>query len=303
MRVLTDAEVAAELTPQRAVGWARQALRDHADGRLVAPPRAAVAVPGGRLTFTAGGVGGDFYGYRSYLAPGSGGDEQVVVVHEASSGAVRWIAVGCELGPRRTGAIGAVAVDALARADASVLAIVGTGRQAWAQLEAIATVRPLADVRCHSRTAASREAFAGRTRSELGMPCRATATAREAVEGADLVVLATSSPVAVIDPAWLAPGCFVSTLGPKQQGRAEFGPELVDAVEVAVTDSRDQLAGYDPTHVLAGTAQEERIVGLGDVLTGRADGRTSADQRALFISVGLAGTEAYLLARLLARQV
>lgn len=299
-RLLTDAEIRSRLTAERAVGWMREALRDHADGRLIAPPRIAADLAGSRLMITAGRRTGDWYGYRSYLAPGSDDDDQVVVVQDADTGAVRGIAIGTELGPRRTGAIGAVAVDLLARRGASTLAMIGSGRQAWAQLDAIRTVRGLIQVRCYSPTPRSRETFADRVQTELGIRCTATGDARSAVDGADLVIMATDSATPVIDPGWLAPGCFVSTLGPKQQGRAEFGPELIDAVDLAATDSPDQLLGYDPPHVLAGTPQAGRVIGLGDLITGWSPGRTTREQRTLFLSVGLAGTEAYLLAELLA---
>lgn len=297
--LIDDGLIKERLTPDRAVAWIRDALRDHAGGRLVAPPRATADLAGHRLMITAGLRQDDWYGYRSYLAPGSGDDDQVVVVQDLATGRVRGIATGTELGPRRTGAIGGVAADLLARTDATTLALIGTGRQARAQLDAIRTVRALSEVRCFSPTERHRRAFADRAQTELGVPCVATGDARSAVEGADLVVLATDSPVPVIDPDWLAPGCFVSTLGPKQVGRAEFGPDLVDAVQLAATDSTDQLAGYLPPNILAGTPQADRVVALGDLLTGRAAGRTSPDQKTLFLSVGLAGTEAYLLARML----
>ncbi|MFC7620587.1 ornithine cyclodeaminase family protein [Microlunatus sp. GCM10028923] len=297
--LIDDGLIKERLTPDRAVAWIRDALRDHADGRLVAPPRATADLAGHRLMITAGLRREDWYGYRSYLAPGSGDDDQVVVVQDLATGRVRGIATGTELGPRRTGAIGGVAADLLARTDATTLALIGTGRQARAQLDAIRTVRALSEVRCFSPTERHRRAFADRAQTEFGVLCVATGDARSAVEGADLVVLATDSPVPVIDPAWLAPGCFVSTLGPKQVGRAEFGPDLVDAVQLAATDSTDQLAGYQPPNILAGTPQADRVVALGDLLTGRAVGRTTPDQKTLFLSVGLAGTEAYLLARML----
>lgn len=298
--ILTDAEIARMLTPERAVAWIRDALRDHAEARLIAPPRVAADLAGARLMITAGMRLDDWYGYRSYLAPGSGNDDQLVVVQEVDTGAVRGIAIGTELGPRRTGAIGAVATDLLARDDATTCALIGTGRQAWAQLDAIRTVRALTEVRCFSRNPGPCRAFAERARAELGLACRATEDARSAVDGAGLVILATDSPTPVIGPEWLAPGCHVTTLGPKQLGRAEFGPDLVDAVDLTATDSIDQLLGYHPPNVLAGTPQAERVVSLGELIAGRAPDRAGPEQRTLFLSVGLAGTEAYLLAKLLA---
>jgi len=90
----------------------------------------------------------------------------------------------------------------------------------------------------------------------------------------------------------------VTTLGPKQVGRAEFGPDLVARADVAVTDSVAQTSAYDPPFILAGTPQHDRLTSLGAVLAGDAAGRTSPDQTVIFCSVGLAGTEEFLLARL-----
>lgn len=299
VEVLNDAEVRRLLTPGRAMGWMREALLAEHHGELRSPPRVHTDLGGGRLVFTTGALAGKWFGYRSYdtfdVEPG----EQVVVVHDAADGTLRGIAVGNELGPRRVGAIGGVAADTLARSDSRSLALIGTGTQAWAQLCAIAAVRELSQVRVYSRSADRRHAFAGRARSELGLPARAAPDAQQAVAGADIVVLATNSPTPVVEPGWLAPGSYVTTLGPKQVGRAEFGPELVAACDLAVTDSVAQISAYDPPNILLGTPQEHRLVSLGAVLAGDAPGRAGDDQRVLFCSVGLAGTEVFLLARLL----
>ena len=262
--------------------------------RAHTPTWAAVA-----LVFTTGALDARWFGYRSYDSFDVDPGEQLVVVHDAADGRVRGIAVGNELGRRRVGAIGGVAADTLARSDSRSLAVIGTGTQAWAQLCAISAVRDLAEVRVHSRGAERRRAFAGRAESELGLAARATPAAREAVEGADIVVLATNSAIPVIDPDWLAPGSFSTTVGPKQVGRAEFGPELAAVSDLVFADSVAQISAYDPPNVLVGTPQQHRVVSLGAVLAGDARGRTGEEQRVLFCSVGLAGTEAFLLDRLL----
>jgi len=299
MLVLTDDDIKEALDATRATSWMREALIAEHEGRLRAPPRVHTDLGAGRLVFTTGALAGEWFGYRSYDTFGVEPDEQVVVVHDAADGRVRGVAIGNELGPRRVGAIGAVAADTLARADARALALIGTGRQAWAQLWAIGAVRDLEAVRVHSRNRTNREAFVERARAELGVPARSAEDARIAVEGADIVVLATNSPTSVIDPGLLPPGAYVTTLGPKQVGRAEFGPDLVAAADVAVTDSVAQMSAYDPPNILVGTPQQERLTSLGAVLAGDAPGRTSDDDRVLFCSVGLAGTEPYLLNRLL----
>lgn len=113
------------------------------------------------------------------------------------------------------------------------------------------------------------------------------------------MVLATSSPTPVIEVAWVNPGAYVTTLGPKQQGRAEFGLDLAEAALLMVTDSVDQIGAYDPPNVLASTAHERRLVSLGALRAGEVDAPASGGL-SLFFSVGLAGTEAFLLDRLAA---
>ena len=110
---------------------------------------------------------------------------------------------------------------------------------------------------------------------------------------------ATSSPVPVIDAAWLGPGTYVSTLGPKQRGRAEFGLDLPGAATLLVTDSLAQIDAYDPPNVLVGTPHRQRLVSLGAVRAGEVP-RPAPGGITLFFSVGLAGTEAFLLDRLAA---
>ena len=308
--VLTDSDLVRLLDAGSAVGWMREALIAAHEGRLHTPPRVSTDLGDGRLVFTTGALTGEWYGYRSYDSFDNEPGAQLVVVHDWHTGAVRGVAVGNELGPRRVGAIGAVAVDALASPAAQTLGLIGTGAQAWTQLWAIATVRELTSVAVFSRDPVRRNAFAARVSAELGLPVIATTTAREAVEGKDLVVLATNSPVPVVAADWIKPGSYVTTLGPKQFGRAEFGPDLVARADVAVTDSLAQTSAYDPPFILTGTVQHDRLTSLGAVLAGDAPGRTApdrgggvgaavTDQTVIFCSVGLAGTETYLLARLL----
>jgi ornithine cyclodeaminase len=276
-----------------------EAIDAHHRGELVAPPRAHSDFGDGRLVFTTGRLRGSWFGYRSNdtlpTAPGA----QIVVVHDEATGRVRAVAIGNELGPRRVGAIGAVAADALAPADAGVVAIIGTGTQAYAHVWALAAVRDLREVCVYSRDPGRRKSFAERVAPLVGGACRPATDARAACEGAQIVILATSSPTPVVDAAWIAPGAYVTTLGPKQQGRAEFGLDLPEAASLLVTDSLDQIGAYDPPNVLVGTLHEHRLVSLGAVRAGEVAG-AAPDGISLFFSVGLAGTEAFLLDRLAA---
>ncbi|MFC7550819.1 ornithine cyclodeaminase family protein [Plantactinospora sp. GCM10030261] len=295
--LLTDADVAAVLDAPEAVAGMRDALRAAYAGQLVAPPRASSPLDGGRLVFTTG-QSAQWYGFRSYDTFGHPEGEQLVVLHDAGSGRIRAIAVGDELGSRRTGAIGGVAVDALARPDAGTLGVVGAGGQAWTQVWAAAAVRPLREVRVFSRTPGGREAFAARVRAELGVPARAVTDAATAVRDADLVVLATTSPRPVISADDLSLGAHVNLVGFKQRGRAEFGLDLLDRADLLATDSPQQVRAYDPPMLAAAPPYLGRLHHLGAVLVGAAPGRSTAEQVTVFCSVGLAGTEVFLLNRL-----
>ncbi|WP_405092947.1 ornithine cyclodeaminase family protein [Micromonospora sp. NBC_01392] len=296
--LFSDEDVAAVVDAPLTVAAMRDALLASYAGRLIAPPRASASLGGGRMVLTAGHLTGEWYGFRSYDTFGHPESGQLVVLHDARTGAVRAIAVGDELGSRRTGGLGGVAVDALARPDAATLGVVGSGRQAWTQVWAAAAVRSLREVTVHSRSAARREAFAARVRAELGVPARAVGSAAAAVRDRDLVVLATTSTTPVLAAADLAPGTHVNTVGFKQVDRHEFGTDLLDAADLLVTDSPGQAAAYAPPMLAAVEPYAGRLRDLGAVLAGAVPGRTRADQISVFCSTGLAGTEVFLLDRL-----
>jgi ornithine cyclodeaminase len=291
IQVVDDAEVLARLRAPEAVAAMRDALVAFHRGQLVSPPRADAL-----LTFTAGRLVGHWYGYRSYAHHLN--DRQVVTLHAEPDGRLIALATGPSLGAHRTGALGGAAVDAMARADATTLGIIGAGNQAWTQVWAAAAVRPLREVTVFSRSAQRRADFAARVTAELGVSGRAVADPATAVRDRDIAIVATSSRTPVVEAGWISPGTAVTTLGPKQVGACEFGPDLIAAADVIVTDSPPQLAAFNPPAVIG--VQLARS--LGAVIAGDLPGRTAPEQITLYASVGLAGTEPYLLARLLGIQ-
>lgn len=295
--MMYDDDIRSRLDARDAVRWMGEAIDAGYCGDLVTPPRVHADLGDGRIVFTAGRLRGSWFGYRSYDTFAEDPGSQLVVVHDEGSGEIRAIAIGNELGPRRTGAIGAVAADALASPTATVAAIIGTGTQALTQLWALSAVRNLSQVRVFSRNPARREAFAERAQRLYGVACDAAPSARDAVDGAQIVVLATSSPTPVIDAGWLESDAYVATLGPKQRGRAEFGLDLPDIAALIVTDSLAQMDAYDPPNTLVDTPHHERVASLGALRAGDV-ARPEPGSVTLFCSVGLAGTEAFLLDRL-----
>ncbi|MET9482119.1 NAD(P)-binding domain-containing protein [Streptomyces sp. NPDC006638] len=303
--LLFDDEDVRALDAATAVGAVRAALLAHHSGALHAPPRlnadlgdgAGLVVTAGRLrsgtgTGTETGTGG-LYGFRAYDTVV--GAEQLVAVWDGADGRLKALVHGSELGPRRTGAIGALAVDAAANPGPVRLGIVGAGRQAWTQLWALGAVRPLEDVVVASRSAERTAAFARRAADELGVRVRAVGAVEDAVRERNVVIVATNSTTPVLDADWIAPGTHVSTLGPKTASGHEVPAALVSRADVVLTDSRAQAAGYAEPHLFA----PERMVELGAVLAGAAPCRTAPGQITVFCSVGLAGTEVALAAALL----
>ncbi len=191
------------------------------------------------------------------------------------------------LGQIRTGAASGVATRYLAREDSSVAAIIGSGFQARTQLEAIASVRRLREVRVWSRSAEKRIAFADRWAKKFDLNIRAAETAQQCVEGADIVTTATSSRQPVIEAAWVAPGTHVNGTGSNWADRRELPAELifgsagmvaVDSVEEAKMESGDLLspdAGIGLRYNFPG-------VELAEIVSGKRPGRVNAGQITVF---------------------
>jgi alanine dehydrogenase len=284
--LLGDDDVRQALTATEAVALMRSALLEHHRSSLVSPARLGADLGAGGLMFTAGRHRGHRYGFRVY-GTFTQPTEQVTVVFDDQTGAVSAVITGAELGDRRTGALGGVAVDLLARPEAAILGVIGTGRQAWTQVWAAAAVRSFTHIRVYGRDADRRRAFATRCGQELGMSATAVARPIDAVDGADVIVLGTTSATPVIEDSWVAPGAHVTTVGPKTVTAHECPLELVARAEPVVTDSLAQLRAYGAPAIVA----NDRVVSLGAIAAGSAPGRRSATAVTLYVSTGLAGTE------------
>jgi Ornithine cyclodeaminase/mu-crystallin family len=292
VRVLTDADVAAA-SAAAVVAAAREALERFAGHQLSAPPRVSSDLGTVEYVFTVGGVAGSATGFRAYRVGDVPGDQLVAVWDQG--GTLTGVVVGGELGARRTGALGAVAADVLARPDAEAVGIIGSGRQAWAQLWALTAVRRPGSVRIYSPAAQHREAFAATARDVLHLPATAVTAAAEAIRDADIILLATGSARPVIAAHEVSPGAHVTTVGPKYLSGHEVPIELADAAAVITCDSPMQARSYPEPFFIDPAA----LVSLGDVLTGRSPGRQRPEEITLHCSVGLAGSEVILAQHLL----
>ena len=191
----------------------------------------------------------------------------------------------------RTAAVSAVSARFLANANASTLAIIGTGVQARSHLEALQHVRQLQDVRVWSPRQQSRDQFVDDMSPQLPIPIRACPSAEAAVADADLIVLATSSKTPVVEEPWVANGAHVMCVGACRPDQREMAPALVkrsrlyvDSRAAALVESGDVVMNiadglFDHTHVRGE---------IGELVLGRVSGRGSESEVTIFKSLGMA---------------
>ncbi len=277
------------------VGAIEHTFEEQANETIVSPPRFYLETERGDLVFTAGAVTAmqKVIGFRVYdtFANDFDGHQQFVCVFDSDTGIFRGIVIGNLLGAVRTGAIGGVAIKTMARKDAKRIAVLGTGVQAHTQLKAAVAVRDIKHVRVFSRNQENRESFATEMTKKLDVEVEAVDSSKDCVSNADIIICATNSGSPVFEAEWLTPGVHINTVGPKSINRHEVPIEIGARSSVIVTDSIEQLKAYSTPHFLVGTPDEKRIIQLGDIVSGKASGRTGQKDITLFCSVGLAGTE------------
>src|SRR5437762_10020513 len=199
----------------------------------------------------------------------------LIVMFKAETGEPLAVMDGRLITEMRTAAASAVATQRLARADASVLAILGSGVRARSHLAALRHVRSFKEVRVWSPRNAP--TFAQRH------GVKAVATAADAVRGADVVVVAASATTPILQGRWLSPGTHVNAIGATRPDWRELDDDLVTTARVFV-DSRE-AALRESGDVLAAKSE---VVEIGAVVAGTASGRRNAQEITLFKSVGVA---------------
>lgn len=220
---------------------------------------------------------------------------------DAESGAPIALIDGAAMNPYKTGAVGGVGADALARPDAAVAAIIGSGAQAKGQLRALDTVRPLETVNVFSPTKEHRESFAATMNDELDAAVGAVSSSDAAVEGADVVVTATNATEPVFDGDVLEPGTHVTAMGQYDPEKRELDSGTVanakyvpDLRERAVADSGEFLQAREE-----GAIDDDHVhAGLGEVIAGEAPGRENREEITVFDSGGT-GVETVAAAHML----
>ena len=289
---LTSEEVAGLASPAEYVEVVREGYRQRGEG-APARPRAKLtnADPPGMLTdYSAvlpetGAMGGYMY------AAGFGEADAwfMTPLFDAESGEPLALLDGASMNPFKTGAAGAVGVDAMAREDAKTVAIIGSGSQARGQLRATATVRDLESVWVYSPTKENRESFAAEMNERLDASVAAVASSAAAVEEADVVITATTASEPVFDGDLLAPGTHVTAMGQYHPEKRELDATTIQRATY-VPDLRERVpqdAGSFLAAVEEGAVSKDHVhAELGEVVAGNAPGRESDEDVTVFDSGG-----------------
>jgi alanine dehydrogenase len=307
-RLLTEADVKAVLTMDDLIDTMASALRRFSTGRVAQPVRAVIPVgddaffatmpayvrnaslPGERQEAAALGAklvtlfgGNAAHGLHTHLAS--------IVLLDPATGALLALLDGRYITEARTAAVSAVSSRLLARKTAASLAIIGSGVQARSHMEALARVHQLRQVTVWSPNKLRRDQFVEEARPATpNTPFTVSAVNHpaEAVVGADVIVLATSSPAPVVENGWVKPGAHVISVGACRPTQREMDPALVararlfvDSRVAAVVESGDVVLG-----IQEGRFSAEHIVAeIGELVD---YGRRSESEVTVFKSLGLA---------------
>ena len=220
--------------------------------------------------------------------------QAIICVFDPANGTPIALMDGTYITATRTAAGSALATRLLARDDARVLAILGTGVQAHSHARAVPRVRPIAEIRVAGRDPARTEAFA---REIGGVPVDSYA---DAVRGADIVAATTHAEEPVVRREWLSPGAHVNSVGLNPTGREVDEATVADAL--VVVESRESALAPPPAGApeLTGIDGARIHAELGELVAGTRPGRRSADEITLYKSVGVAVQDAAAAALVLA---
>jgi ornithine cyclodeaminase/alanine dehydrogenase-like protein (mu-crystallin family) len=278
----------------------RSALSARARGEVFQPLRSVLRPDGaaGLMALMPSYQTGLAYGLKAIcVTPGNpavGLDthQGIVLLSSPQTGEPLAVLNASALTEIRTAAVSAVATSLLATPDADVLAIIGTGVQARSHLHAIAASRPLREIRIAGSSPSKAAAFVAE-HAGLGHPLLACGSTAEAVDGAGIIVTATSSAIPVLHREWIAPGAHINAVGACLPHARELDSATV-ADAALFADSHDSMLAESGDYLLA--AAEARIgpghirAEIGDLLAGLADGqgRRRDEEITVFESLGLA---------------
>src|SRR5258705_356823 len=300
--LLREAHVEQLLTMKTTLELIERVHREYSTGNAIDVPRERTRLPKTAMHLLQGAVpSANIFGPKAYPSS-SEAIRFAVCGFDAERGNLDVIVEANRLGMMRTGAAGGIAAKWLAREDAKVVGIFGSGWQAEGQLEALAAVRRLERVKVYSRTAEKVAEYCDGMRRKLSLEVVPAKSPEDAVRASDIVVTITTSATPVFDGEWLAPGTHVNAAGSNSLLRREIdettvrksNPVVVDSRPSAIKEAGDLLPSLEKGRLHAGMLAE-----LGEVIAGLRPGRRQASDITLFESQGMAMQDLIIAAELL----
>jgi ornithine cyclodeaminase len=295
MRVIDRDEVARLLDHARGIALVRAAMIALAQGRSAQLLRGILDLGGGDAfgvmpgALDDAGFGAKVVSVFPAAAATGRSHQGVIVLFDRTSGAPACVVDAGEVTAIRTACASAVATDALARADATTLAILGSGEQAWHHALALRHVRPLSRIALWGRDGGKARELAERVSAELGVPTRVFDRVRDATRDADIVctVTAASEPILQFDD--VAAGTHVNAVGSSRAGPVEIDPRFVSRARF-FPDHREGVLAQGAEFLRAkqlGLASDDDVgPDIGRVLAGTAAGRRDAREVTVYKSLG-----------------
>ncbi|QDU60935.1 L-lysine cyclodeaminase [Planctomycetes bacterium Pan216] len=286
---LREADVARLLSMEEVISALERIFREQAAGGAENIPRGRCRGEGAMLHLLGGASRElDALCFKAYTTTKTSA-RFLVHLYDGSSGDLLAVVEADQLGRLRTGGTSGLATKLMSPTNASRVGIIGSGRQARTQLEAVAAVRKLESVEIHSRTKESREKFAAEMEERLHVPVRPVESATLAVRDKEIVITATSSRQPVVEKAWLSPGVHLNAMGSNFAAKTELDLAIVGACRQVVVDDVAQ-AQIEAGELIQAVAAERfswtRAVELSSLVSGEVDGRSDPGETTLFKSVG-----------------
>lgn len=291
--VLTDSEVRRVLTMDDAITVIERSLKEQAADTVMLGERVNMMLPNGWIRLAPAALLSEHVlGYKEFHLSRPVGLRYAVYLFEVESGKPLAMMDARHITAIRTGATSAVATRYLAALEATSVGIIGSGAEARTQLEALACVRQLKQVRVFSPNAERRARFAAEMSAATGLTIVPVSSVEEAIASSDILIAATNTrgQGPVLFDRHLHTGLHINSIGSTLPGQRELDSTIwpvIDRIAVdtisALKESGDVLAARD-----AQTLDELKVVELQDIVAGKAPGRLSKDEITLFKSVGTA---------------
>jgi len=299
--LLTKEQIESVLTIEDAIEAVAEGFKAYNSGKTVVPFPVALQIPDhagdvhikpgyikGYPTYTEK-IASGFYDNARLNLPSSHG---MMLVFDSETGWPACLEVDRGMiTDLRTAAAGAVAARALAKGSIEKVGVIGTGVQARLQIEALAKVRRFKALSVWGRDPAKASRYADEMSRTLGIEATPVRTAKEAVEGSDVVVTATMSTEPLVYPEWISKGAHVTAVGSDSPEKQELATGVLGLADKIVCDSVKQCAQLGELHhaIEDGTVDETDVHGeLGEVLLGDKPGRETDQEITVCDLTGIA---------------